>query len=478
MANHPCDSVLVRDFTYDAQNEALAIATLDLVDRESFNQNKLAITTAADIIYGGTPMSGEGNYEQFNAKRERYHQERRSSVNYIRARTVVSQKASPESIAAWKDCMRNQRGFSCWVEESDDDSVRIFFNWNPPAGVLAGNVTVSTLRGGRSPIADTQPGEVFPVNYSFPPGAAFPLTFIRDSPEQDFELNVVLNGGYGMGLEVPGIPIIGPPPELLTFQMNELNFAATSTGNPTHTVTFSPHFRRPPIVYAAVCGMAVSGGQGQNYRIAIQDVTTHSATIQVRSGGDPTPRLQVRWLALEDIPTLPFRTADQRFVASSAGNSVQTITFSPPFQSPPVVYTAVNGLAVPGDQGQNYRTDVEAITPQGANIRIRSGGDPTPLLNVRWLAIQEDSTISFQTDVIRYPASPVGNPVQTITFPRTFRRPPIVYTAVCGMAVSGGQAQNYRTDVEAVDERGVTIRIRSGGDPTPLLQVRWLALGD
>lgn len=476
MANHPCDSVLVREFTYEEEIEATAIAYLDLIGREDFEQNRQTVITNANVIYGGTPMSGEGNYEEFNARRERYFQEKRYSSNKSRARTVVSQKVSPEAIAEWGRCMGQQIGFSCWVEEADENSVRVFFKWNPPAGVLDGRVTVSTLLGGRSPVANTPAGAVLPVEYVFQPGAAFPLIFTRNSPEEDFELNVVLNDGFGFGLELPGIIEVSPPRDSINFQTNELNFAATSGGNPAQTITFSPLFQSPPVMYAAICGVAVLGGQGQNYRIAFEDVTTHSATIRVRSGGSPTPGLQVRWLALEAVSTPPFRTEDLSFEAAPAGNPVQTITFSPSFQSPPTVYTAVDGTVVSGGQVQNYRTAVEDVTIHGANIRVRSGGEPSPRLHVRWLAIQESSTLPFQTDEFRFEAAPSGDSALTITFPLPFQRPPAVYTAVCGMVVHSNQHQNYRIDVEAVDTHSARIRLRSAGEPTPAVHVRWLAL--
>src|SRR5207244_6494987 len=137
-----------------------------------------------------------------------------------RSRTVVSQKVSQGALQKWIDCMRIQKGFSCWVEHSDYNSVRVSFNWNPPDGVLAGKVTVSTLLGGQSLAPGTQPREVFPVGYVFQPGAAVSQIFTRNSPDQDFELNVVINDGFSAGLELPGI--IEPPTIIRTYNKQTL----------------------------------------------------------------------------------------------------------------------------------------------------------------------------------------------------------------------------------------------------------------
>lgn len=198
-----CKSVLVSSSVSYQHSDTVRLATLDLIDRSNFEENKKSFSGGLDIIVEAVPLSGYANYDEFSQARSRDFQKHSFSFERSESTNLVAQFVPDAAFKAFSDCVRDQSRQSFGLHlipiQIEDAFVELDVLWNSPPPVRDTPITSNIIGGS----FDTPPPLVMPPS-------TFQALAIKRDPSKWLRVTVSAAGYQAQRFSVPPAPAINP----------------------------------------------------------------------------------------------------------------------------------------------------------------------------------------------------------------------------------------------------------------------------
>ena len=126
-----CDAVLVQQLTVDTARQTVDLDWLKLITKDNYEQTK----HSAAASYAGYVGYFTGNYDDFNAKRERTFAAEHFTLNVDSARYSYTSHLDAKQIEAWLSCKGGARQLAAYLVDEDEKGVTLKLSWRASADI-------------------------------------------------------------------------------------------------------------------------------------------------------------------------------------------------------------------------------------------------------------------------------------------------------------------------------------------------------
>lgn len=125
------------------------------------------------------------------------------------AMEFVAQRSVAESaVTAWRDCMINREGLSCWAEPSGEEDAMLIVNWRR-LSTSSGEIVNSYISGATARWKNKNDEEILPSNFKLGPGRLSIFIDRTGKNPVSMLINLVHDGsGHSCTALVPKIPTL------------------------------------------------------------------------------------------------------------------------------------------------------------------------------------------------------------------------------------------------------------------------------
>ncbi len=174
LAQDKCGDIISKIVTtkFSASNENERATLIFNTCSMSFEEHKKAYGNKASANFQA--LSGKREYS--SSSYDQFKQESCTNLSTDKARSAqqyaFQQGPDSEGVRAWRECMLNREGLTCWVQPSGAiGSVSLVINWRSDLTTLP-KVTESFLSSGsQSSAAGAVPGKLLPIGAILPRGS-------------------------------------------------------------------------------------------------------------------------------------------------------------------------------------------------------------------------------------------------------------------------------------------------------------------
>jgi hypothetical protein len=198
-----CDAVLAYNTLRDNSKSNIALATLDLVTDNNFQEFKKNFQGGVKFPIDGIPIEATTSYSEFDQARREYKKEHKFDYSFSEVKDLSAIYLAPGAVDAWVTCI--EQGQSNFLDiipvRVTEKDIILNARWKPGPSLDAGEPGEPIILGG------SLKGEL-PVKFY---GGWTPLHFSRD-PGESFSFDLPIKGGSAKHVELPAYsPIYDKP---------------------------------------------------------------------------------------------------------------------------------------------------------------------------------------------------------------------------------------------------------------------------
>lgn len=181
-----------KDFVLLDKDDSVRLSFLKIIDKEYFKESRRGVATGGDVIVEGIPISGYGNYDEFDQARSREFEKYQFDYASDSALSYVTQFLSPTGLQAYLACVdRNAQstsGVHVWAKSITSEKVSISVLWNPPVGAAIKGKAIVQMSGADNGILSHP---LFKTEWGVNETRTIDITRFAD---QEFRFTINMNG--------------------------------------------------------------------------------------------------------------------------------------------------------------------------------------------------------------------------------------------------------------------------------------------